>query len=583
MGNLTADLTSFIGRRRELTEIRAALGASRLITLTGPGGVGKTRLARQVAASSQRGFPDGVWEVGLANLVDPGQLIATIASALGLRDQNDPWTEERLQDWLAPRRLLLLLDNCEHLIHPCAIIADRLLTSCAELHILATSRESLRIHGEQVYPVEPLPVPDPADTSLDSIAANDALALLVDRGAAVRPGFTVTGNNAAALAQLCRRLDGIPLAIELAAGWLRTLSPRELLHVLSDPYGLPIRGNRSAPARQQSLSALVDWSYQLCDDGEQALWRALSVFADGFELEAATAVWGQQEQDIFVIDLIDRLVAKSILVCVHNADSVRYRMPQIIREFGANRLRQAGDHMAVRDRFLTWCASFADEARSGWIGREQVQWFHRVRRELPNIRKACEICASEPGRGSTTIKIISGMMDYWVGLGLLSEGRYWLSKAVPTEAPPSADRLAALRTAAILAALQGDHAAAAQFVAEGTEFADGIDSASERAWLVYASALSAMTADNLATARQLYAHCRRLFTALEDLDGLEWTLCDTSMLEAVSVTSTRRTTPWVPFSASPSRGTNSGLPTMSCGPRAMHTGRWAMTPAHGSP
>jgi predicted ATPase len=429
-GNLPAELTSFIGRRRELTETKALLSTTRLLTLTGMGGVGKTRLARQIAAEVHRAFPDGVWETELADLGEPALLVHTIAASLGLREQNGPWAIGTLRDHLAERRVLLLLDNCEHLIQACAITADTLLRGCPGLRILATSREPLAIAGEHTYPVGPLSMPDPQTSPPEGLARYEAVRLFVDRGAAVLPGFELDDTNRAAVAKLCDRLGGIPLAIELAAVSLRTLSPEEIVAQLTDRYRLLNRGSRSAPPRQQSLHALADWSYQLCDEEERSLWCALSVFANGFEFDAVDAICQRSELDgLNVVQTIQGLVEKSVLAHDQQSDGGRFRMPEIIRDYGLLRLSESSSVASARHRHAVWCASLAATAREQWVGPGQVRWFGRIRRELANIRAALDFSLTEPDGATRVVNIIADLTDYWLALGFLSEGRHWLNRA----------------------------------------------------------------------------------------------------------------------------------------------------------
>jgi predicted ATPase len=338
-GNLPVELTSFVGRRLELAELTALLSRTRLLTLSGMGGVGKTRLARRLAGDVHRAFPDGVWQVELADLREPALLVPTIAAALGLFEQNRRWTISTLQEQLKDRQLLLLLDNCEHLIHACAVVADALLSSCPDVRILATSREPLGIGGEQTYPVRPLSVPDPEHLASTDLGSYESVSLLLDRATAVLPGFSLEDNRQA-VAQLVTRLDGVPLAIELAALRLRALSPEQILAQFDRRY-LGNTGSRTAPQRQQSLRALVDWSYQLCSEQEQLLWCVLSVFVRGFELYAAEALCADTELGgAEVTELVVGLVEKSVLVREEHAGRVRLRMPEIIRAYGLDRLRK---------------------------------------------------------------------------------------------------------------------------------------------------------------------------------------------------------------------------------------------------
>jgi predicted ATPase/DNA-binding CsgD family transcriptional regulator len=537
-GNLPVEMTSFVGRRRELMEARALLSTTRLLTLTGMGGVGKTRLARQIASDVQRAFPDGVWEIELADLHEPALLVHTISAALGLREQNGPWAVTTLQDYLAERRVLLLLDNCEHLIEPCAITAHALLRTCPRLRILATSREPLAIGGEHVYPVGPLSMPDAQISRLEALAQYEAVRLFVDRGSAVSRGFALNATNQAAIVQLCARLDGVPLAIELAAVWLRTLSPAEIVTQLADRYQLLSKGSRSAPRRQQSLHALVDWSYQLCTEEEQTLWCLLSVFAQGFELDAVHAVCASAELDgLNVVEAVQGLVEKSVLTHDEQGDDEqapagRYRMPEIIRDYGVERLSESTGAATARHRHALWCLDLTTRAREQWVSPGQVRWFGRIRRELANIRAALDFSLTEPDGSTRLINIVADLTDYWLALGFLSEGRHWIDRALRRGPVTDLTRARALRTSSILAALQGDHEMIPHALEEARGLALRAGSDPELAWVVYAEALAALTRGDLPNARHSYAEARGKFQACGDVNGLIEALCDAAIVEA---------------------------------------------------
>ncbi|MDX6280050.1 MAG: hypothetical protein QOH03_1121, partial [Kribbellaceae bacterium] len=313
MGTLPAELTSFVGRRQELLDVRALLATSRLVTLTGPGGVGKTRLALRTAVQVRRTFPDGVWLVELAALREPTLLARTIGVALGLRDADeDPVA--RLTDYLSDRSLLLVLDNCEHLAADCAALVRRLLPAAPGIRVLATSRHVLGVEGEHVYSVPPLAIGE---------LVSDAVRLFADRGAAVSTGFVVDPVNGASVTEICRRLDGIPLAVELAAAWLRVLSVSELL-------------DRLDALSSKSLAAALEWSHDLCSPEEQSLWARLSVFAGGFDLAGAEAVGGG-------LDVLAGLVDKSIVQREQRGGATRFRLLEPVRQYGLRRLREAGE------------------------------------------------------------------------------------------------------------------------------------------------------------------------------------------------------------------------------------------------
>jgi predicted ATPase/DNA-binding CsgD family transcriptional regulator len=360
VGNLPCELTTFVGRRHEVSEAKRLLSDHRLVTLTGPGGVGKTRLAVKVAAEVRRAFGDRVWLVELDQLREPALLVDTVAESLGLPEQSTPRLMAALGERLAQRRVLLLLDNCEHLVDAVAALANALLHSYPHLWVLATSREPLSIGGEATLVVPSLSVPDPRrPCSPRDLSRFDAVALLVDRAAAVAPGFRVTDANAGAVAEICYRLDGLPLAIELVAVRLRAMSEQEVVRRLSDRYRLLTTGPRGGSTRQQTLEACIQWSYDLCSAQERLLWARLAVFTGGFELDAAQGICagdGLAADD--VLDLVASLVDKSILIPERHGPVVRYRLLETIREFGRAKLHQTGEHAALLQRHRGWYAGF---------------------------------------------------------------------------------------------------------------------------------------------------------------------------------------------------------------------------------
>lgn len=532
--NLPSELTSFVGRRRDLTQVRVLMGESRLVTLTGMGGVGKTRLARKVAQATSRVFADGVWQVELADVDDPTLIVPTIASALGLPQQGGPWTVEALTKQVGSRHMLLLLDNCEHLVEVAASVADRLLRGCPGLHVLATSREVLGVRGEQPYTVEPLGLPSPGQVSAEALASNESVSLFLDRASQVSPTFVFDAGNAPAIAELCGRLDGVPLALELGAAWIRVLTPEALVRQLAEHAELLGKGPRTSPKRQQSLHALVDWSYQLCAGDERALWRRASVFAAGFELDALDSIAGPHDatSGLQLIDVLDRLVAKSILFVDRRTQSVRFRMPEMIRAYGLARLGDAGEEDAARRAHLDWCKQMAGTARREWVSRSQLRWFDRVRRELPNVRAALEFALSREDGGSDGVQLLDRLAPMWFALGFVTEGVHWLDQ-VDTGMLKPQTRVTALRVRAFLAAIQGDRTAVAQTLEEAWSLARVGGDEAEIAWLTYVSALAALAAGDT-EARSLMQEAAQLFQEISDDDGLVLALGDRVIAEATS-------------------------------------------------
>jgi predicted ATPase len=378
--NLPAGLTRFVGRRHELTKAKRLLSTTRLLTLTGPGGVGKTRLALQLAAEVQRAFPDGVWLVELAELTEPALLGHTVAEALGLREQSGHWRLATLTDHLTGRHLLLILDNCEHLVDACAVLVDQLLRTCPQLHMLATSRQPLSITGEHILPVPPLPVPDSDQLPPpEALARYDAVTLFLDRATSAVPSFRLTADNHAAVARLCQALEGIPLALELAAVRLRALSASQILDRLTDRYALLSAGSRSAPSRQQTLRACIDWSFELCSPAERMLWARLAVFAGGFELDAAEGICSDDQLPReAVFDLVAALVDKSILIREERDAHIRYRLLETIRQYGQEKLREGGELATWRRRHRDWYAELVARPPGMcfgvWLGSFRRRW-----------------------------------------------------------------------------------------------------------------------------------------------------------------------------------------------------------------
>jgi predicted ATPase/DNA-binding CsgD family transcriptional regulator len=466
-----SELTPLIGRRAETARIARLLSGARLVTLSGVGGVGKTRLALRVAADVPRSaFPDGVYVAELADLRDPQLLAPNVLGILDVANPGRPGadTVAALTARLGERRALLVLDNCEHLIDACARLTDALLRAAPGLRVLATSRQPLGIAGERVFPVEPLPVPD-ADTvhNLRALNASPAVALFADRAAAVLPGFAVTASDAAAVAELVRRLDGLPFAIELAAARIRSLAPQEILERLTDRFTLLTGGSRVAAGRQRTLRALIDWSHELCTHRERLLWARASVFRGGFDLRSLEEVCADAElPPAALLDTLDALVARSIINCRREHGRSRYHMLETIREYGHERLAASGSLDAIRARHRDRYAELTARAQREWFGPRQVDWFTRLRLDHPNLRAALEFCLEQPGQARAGLALAVSPRHYWITAGLLSEGRRWLSRLLAADraqddagdaaGPDAAVRLEAQVTDTYLGILQGD-------------------------------------------------------------------------------------------------------------------------------
>ncbi|RXS66634.1 ATP-binding protein [Streptomyces sioyaensis] len=452
-GVLPAEVTRFIGRRREMSQARALMSRGRLVTLTGPGGIGKTRLALRVAAEVRRSFPGGVWLVELAALEDGEQLAQTVAARLRLGNEaiRDPLAT--LVDHVADQRLLLVLDNCEHVLDDCAALVGTVLRAAPDVQVLTTSRQMLGVGGECVFPVPPMVLSgDGAPPELC-----EAVALFADRAAAVRPDFELTVSKAAVVDEICRRLDGVPLAIELAAAQLRALSAEEILSRLDDRFRMLTAGSRAALPRQRTLRAAIDWSHDLCTSQERLLWSRLSVFSGGFDLDAVDQVCsGTGIERGQVLGVLVGLVDKSVLACEERGSRMRYWLLDTLRQYGREQLAASGEEHALRERHRDYYRTVAEQAEAEWFGPDQMGWFTRLRMEHHNFRSALEFCADEPGAADTALGLAASMWIHRLGFGSFNEGRQWLGRALARDEEPSPVRVKALFVDGLLAVLQGD-------------------------------------------------------------------------------------------------------------------------------
>jgi non-specific serine/threonine protein kinase len=451
--NLPAELTSFVGRRRELAEVRALLADARLVTLTGAGGCGKTRLALRVAAAVGDGYPDGVSFVDLAPLGDEALLPETLLAGLGLREAPDQAPLGTLTEHLRARRALLVLDNCEHLVAACAGVVDTLLRACLGVRVLATSRELLGVAGEMAWRVPSLTVPDVDEpATAEDLAGCEAVRLLVDRVRLVQPGFAVTDANAPALARLCRRLDGIPLALELAAARVRGMTVEQIADRLDEAFGadelgrsggrfrLLTGGPRTAPPRHRTLRAMVDWSHDLLAEPERVVLRRLAVFAGGWTLEAAEAVCaGAPVEREDVLDLLLRLVDKSLVIAEEQEREARYRLLETIRRYAEEQLLQAGEAAATRARHLDWYLAWTERAGPALIRHDQARWSRRLAADHDNLRAALTWARAEPAGAEKELRLAAELGRFWGLRGHGREGRAWLADAL-ARGPATATR-----------------------------------------------------------------------------------------------------------------------------------------------
>ena len=469
--NLPQQTTSFIGREKQVEEVKARLNKTRLLTLTGAGGSGKTRLSLQVAADLLTGDGDGVWLVELAPLADPAIVPQAVADVLGVKEQAGQPIQRTLVDWLKPKRLLLVLDNCEHLVSACASLAADLLRACPGVHLLASSREALNVAGEQSYRVPSLSLPDPKQAqTVESLSQYEAVRLFIERAQAVQASFGVTNGNAPAVAQVCFRLDGIPLALELAAARVRSLSVEEINIRLDHRFRLLTGGSRVALPRQQTLRALIDWSYDLLTEQEKLVLGRLSVFAGGWTLEAAEGVCpGEDLEDWEVLEGLMGLVDKSLVVYGEQAEGGgdRYRLLETVRRYAQDRLQESGEAEAVSRRAAAWFLRLAEEAEPHLNGADQVSWLERLETEHDNLRASLVWYESATDGTEAGLRLAGSLWRFWRMRGHLSEGRQWLSRTLEAgeeqEAAQTATLAAqarALNGAGNLADLQGDYAEA---------------------------------------------------------------------------------------------------------------------------
>ncbi len=494
------------------------MNESRLVTLIGTGGVGKTRLALRIAGMHQRAFPDGVWLVELDKLHDPALIAQTVARTLGIVGKSGTGPIETLIEYVAGRRLLLILDNCEHLVDAVAKLTNSLLRASPYLYVLATSREALGIDGEFAIAVPPLSAPDPAQTiELPLPDTCEAVALFVARAAMVVPGFTISPENRVAIAEICHRLDGLPLAIELAVSWLRTLSPQQLRDRLKDRLNLLRRGPRAGPVRHQTLWNSIGWSYDLCTQPERRLWARLSVFAGAFDLDAATDVCADSDSGpMEVVELTASLLDKSILIREEDHGVERYRLLDSVRAYGAERLREMGQEATLRRRHRDRYAQSIRWADADWLGSLKPDWFNRIDREHPDIRAALEFSLTEPDEARAALAMAGALHPYWVLRGLTSEGRYWLDRALARDTGASAEAVVAAWTSAILAALQGDLTAANAAVARTDAIATELGDRWSRAIALLAEGAVAVHSGDLERARACHVVALASFQALGD-------------------------------------------------------------------
>ncbi len=540
--NLPGQLTSFIGRAREIAEVKRLLSplsreeaVGRLITLTGPGGTGKTRLSLHAATEVLSSFPGGVWLIELAPLADPALVTQTLAAVLGVREEAERSVIASVLSYLHDRQALLILDNCEHLIETCAELAEVILRACPCVRILATSREALGIAGETLFRVPSLSLPDVKQAvGFETLAQSEAIQLFVDRARAVNPDFALTPANAPAIAQICQRLDGIPLALELAAGRVRAMTPEQIAARLDDRFRLLTGGSRTALPRQQTLKALIDWSWDLLSDSERALLRRLSVFWGGWTLEAAEAVTSDQlsreavgEQPSLMTDVLDpltQLVSKSlVMVERESGGAVRYRLLETLRQYAREKLLEAGEAKPVRARHLAFYLALAEQAEPHLRAAGQLTWLERLSVEHDNLRAALKWASAETahtdGSPEAGLRHAGALTGFWYLRGFWNEGREWLTlmlaQAINDEALAPA-RAKALAGAGWLADERGPEA---EFYAEALGLYRRLGDKRGMAFCLRGLGVRATNEGDLDISAQLLNESLALFRETEDVWG----------------------------------------------------------------
>ncbi|MFD9908555.1 ATP-binding protein [Streptomyces sp. NPDC059063] len=488
-GNLPAELTAFVGRTAELAALTDALASARLVTVTGVGGVGKSRLAVRAAAAVRP--RDGAWLVELAPVRDPHLVEHALAGALDLTDHTSRSPRQVLLDRLSGRELLLVVDGFEHLVDATASLVRELLLRCPGLRVLAAGRRPLGAESERVFPLAPMP-------------EADAAALFADRAAACLPGFALDGGDRADVLELCRRLDGIPLAVELAAGRLRALSPGQLLSRLDDRFRLLSGTRRDALPRHQTLRTAIGWSHELCTAQERLLWARLSVFSGPFDLEAVEYVCsGEGLHADDVLDVVDELLAQSVLAREESPTGVRYRMLDTVRAYGADWLAATGDAERMRRRHRDWYMGLATWCELDWFSPRQEAVATLVECELPNLRAALEFCLTDPDETHLGQYLAGTLWFCWVGCGRLAEGRHWLDRAVELEGTHEDSRLKALWVLGYVAILQGDTVPALSALQECKDTAELTGSPVAAAYAVHRLGCLALVTDDMPRAERL--------------------------------------------------------------------------------
>ena len=535
--NLPIQLTSFIGRTREIAEIKRLLGPARLVTLTGSGGAGKTRLALQVGAEVVDVYPDGVWLAELAPIADLVLVPKTVASALSVPEQPGCEMTETLVDALRPKALLLVLDNCEHLLMASADLAAALLRACPQVHILATSREELGVAGEAVWRVPSLSLPNLRRLPVTGdLVQYEAIRLFVERATLIQPGFAVTDSNAVAIAQVCTRLDGIPLAIELAAARVKVLPVEEIAKRLGDQFGLLTGGSRTAPPRQQTLQAAMDWSYDLLSEKERTMLRRLSIFAGGWTLETAEAVCAEEGIEASdILDLLTRLLDKSLVVKQDRDGEGRFRLLETIKQYARGRLLESGEAESLDRRHRDHYLALAERADQELRGPGQHIWLARLEAEHDNLRAALDWSQATEEGVEAGLRLAAALHRYWLRRGHWSEGRQRLT-AVLSHGAAQQSSLAgakALHAAGQMASIQDHDPEAWMYCKKALAVYQQLQDKVGIAVALYSLGMLAHKQDDQATARSNFEKSLAMFRESGDKSGIATVLNDLAEVAAM--------------------------------------------------
>lgn len=521
--NLPQQTTSFIGREKELREVNDLLKTTRVLTLTGFGGCGKSRLSLQIAAEALENYKDGVWFIELAPVTDGAIVAHAIAAVLNIREEPGRPLLQTILAFLKTKSMLFVVDNCEHLIAESARVVAALVQSCQNVRVLASSREALGVPGELLYRMPPLSRPTPNEkTSLEALTQFEAVRLFIDRATFHQANFAATNANAPALAELCYRLDGIPLAIELAAARIRAMSVEEINNRLDNLFRLLTGGARTALPRQQTLRALIDWSYDLLNEQERLMWQRLSIFSGGWTLEAAEQVCsGDLIEDWEVLDLLISLVDKSLVIAESHLGETRYRLLETVRQYARDIMKESDPAEMTRTRHQEYFLQFAESAESAIMGPKQAEWLKRLDAEHDNLRIALETCLQNADGGESAMRIAGSLGRYWWRRGYLRMGRDYLKAALahPGSTGRTNARAKSLHWVGVMHHRLGEYAEARDTLEMGLQIAREVGEHSEEMFCLNTLGNMSVFLRELAQAREYYRQALELVRRLGDRYG----------------------------------------------------------------